>query len=75
LDLEGLRGQRQIQETIEKNGPTPFVHIHLHDLESLWWVVVWIVFYNDFRVPQELAAVEDKTIQYLENAKSNVSRP
>jgi len=26
----------------------PFSHNHLHDLESLWWVAVWVVFYNDF---------------------------
>ncbi len=24
----------------------PFSHNHLHDLESLWWVAVWVVFYN-----------------------------
>ena len=43
------------------NGPTqvsqvPFAHNHLHDLESLWWVAVWIVFYNHFcdsRQPQK----------------------
>jgi hypothetical protein len=28
----------------------PFVHNHLHDLESLWWVAVWLVFYNEFHV-------------------------
>ncbi|KAN0109362.1 hypothetical protein V8E52_009406 [Russula decolorans] len=26
----------------------PFSHNHLHDLESLWWVAVWMVFYNYF---------------------------
>ena len=26
----------------------PFSHNHLHDLESLWWVAVWMVFYNKF---------------------------
>ena len=25
-----------------------FYHNHLHDLESLWWVTVWIAFYNNF---------------------------
>jgi hypothetical protein len=31
------------------NVPTvPFSHNHLHDLESLWWVTVWVVFYNYF---------------------------
>ena len=24
----------------------PFFHNHLHDLESLWWVAVWVVFHN-----------------------------
>jgi hypothetical protein len=27
---------------------SPFCHNHLHDLESLWWVAVWVVFYNYF---------------------------
>jgi hypothetical protein len=27
---------------------SPFIHNHLHDLESLWWVAVWVVFYNHF---------------------------
>ena len=25
-----------------------FSHNHLHDLESLWWVAVWVVFYSYF---------------------------
>lgn len=25
-----------------------FSHNHLHDLESLWWVAVWVVMYNNF---------------------------
>jgi hypothetical protein len=25
-----------------------FFHNHLHDLESLWWIAVWVVFYNNF---------------------------
>jgi len=25
-----------------------FFHNHLHDLESLWWVAVWVVLYNYF---------------------------
>ena len=35
-----------------------FAHNHLHELESLWWVVVWIVFYNDFCAPQQLGEEE-----------------
>jgi Fungal protein kinase len=30
-----------------------FTHNHLHDLESLWWVAVWLVFYNHFRDTQQ----------------------
>jgi hypothetical protein len=26
----------------------PFSHNHLNNLELLWWVAVWIVFYNHF---------------------------
>jgi hypothetical protein len=26
----------------------PFAHNHLHDLESWWWVVVWIIYFNQF---------------------------
>jgi hypothetical protein len=41
----------QEQKSIKNNKPAklPFVHNHLHDLESLWWVAVWVVFYNDLR--------------------------
>jgi hypothetical protein len=37
-----------LQETATKKDLTeaPFSQNHLHDLESLWWVAVWIVFYN-----------------------------
>jgi len=38
----------QQQEQNNKLVQLPFVHIYLHDLESLWWVAVWIVFYNEF---------------------------
>jgi hypothetical protein len=30
----------------------PFYHNHLNDLESLWWVAVWLVFYNCFSKAQ-----------------------
>jgi hypothetical protein len=38
---------------MEQDGGTaqsnvPFSHNHLHDLESLWWVAVWVVFHNHF---------------------------
>jgi len=41
----------QEQKSIKNNKPAKlaFVHNHLHDLESLWWVAVWMVFYHDLR--------------------------
>jgi len=56
---------RQIEQknpiTEDPRPGVPFIHTHLHDLESLWWVAVWIVFYNEFRIPQQPneAAVSD----------------
>jgi hypothetical protein len=43
----------ELDEDTEENKGTaqtvvPFSHNHLHDLESLWWVAVWVVFYNYF---------------------------
>jgi hypothetical protein len=51
--------------SITESSGVPFTHIHLHDLESLWWVAVWIVFYNEFRVPEqsnEAAMLDHKDI-------------
>lgn len=31
-----------------QSAEVPFLHSHLHDLESLWWVAVWVAFYNHF---------------------------
>ena len=35
--------------TIMQRGKVPWVYNHLHNLELLWWVVVWIMFYNHFQ--------------------------
>jgi hypothetical protein len=40
------------QNDIE-SASVPFSHNHMHDLELLWWVVVWIVFYNHFWKSQQ----------------------
>jgi hypothetical protein len=32
----------------------PFSHNYLHDLESLWWVAVWLVLFNHFSKAQGL---------------------
>jgi hypothetical protein len=42
--MQDVRNTSGIQKAIT----TPFSHNHLHNLESLWWVAVWMVFYNCF---------------------------
>lgn len=40
----------------------PFSHNHLHDLESLWWVTVWVVFYHSFSkgtTPRDCLTLQD----------------
>ena len=37
----------------DKHANLPFSHNHLHDLKSLWWVAIWIVFYNHFSKSQQ----------------------
>ena len=45
----------------------PFCYNHLHDLESLWWVVAWVAFHNDLSVIGE----ESPSIT-LEDAKKRL---
>jgi hypothetical protein len=40
----------------------PFIPNHLHDLESLWWVAVWVVFYYYFSegtTPRDRRTLQD----------------
>jgi serine/threonine protein kinase len=46
LDEVSERAERQDEGTTQTN--VLFSPNHLHDLESLWWVAVWVVFYNHF---------------------------
>jgi hypothetical protein len=49
--IEYLRAREQDEgtaQTVETKFKEPFTYNHLHDLESLWWVAVWIAFYNYF---------------------------
>jgi hypothetical protein len=44
---------REIEQYLSETRQDPaakvsFSHNYLHDLESLWWVAVWMVFYNYF---------------------------
>ena len=41
----------------------PFFHNHLHDLESLWWVAVWVIFYNDFSEPEPSFTFQDAQLR------------
>jgi len=43
------RQERKAASAKQSQSANPsFSHNHLHDLESLWWVAVWIVVYNHF---------------------------
>jgi len=45
---EFLNATEQDVGTARSKLEVPFSYNHLHDLESLWWVAVWMVFYNYF---------------------------
>ncbi|OCB90616.1 hypothetical protein A7U60_g2134 [Sanghuangporus baumii] len=40
--VEGRMADIRLKETTERS--TPFFHNDLHDLESLWWIAVWVLF-------------------------------
>jgi hypothetical protein len=65
---------RQIQhhKSIKNNTPTklPFVHNHLHDLESLWWVAVWVIIYNCLCDTQQSNEVPPSDLQDVEHQLS-----
>ena len=44
-DLKKILEERQNEQRLS------WTYNHLHDLESLWWVVVWIIFHNCFSMP------------------------
>jgi hypothetical protein len=50
----------------------PFSHNHLHDLESLWWVAVWVVFYNYFL---EATPSRDRPSFTLRMRRASLSEP
>ena len=52
LDIVDHRPRAKRLKT-EKDTPIPWTHNHLHDLESLWWVAIWIVFNNGFGRPED----------------------
>ena len=55
----GTEGQR-VRTTQTK---VPLFPNHLHDLESLWWVAVWMVFYNNFSSGDHASTLQDTTKQ------------
>jgi Fungal protein kinase len=57
----------QRAETIQNvTASVPFSHNHLHDLESLWWVAVWMVFYNYF---SEVLLSDDRPLKLTDVEK------
>ena len=61
-----LHFQPDTRETQDING-VPWTHNYLHDLESLWWVTVWMVTFNDFstseKLPTDLSEVENQLME------------
>jgi hypothetical protein len=54
-------------KTEDKAAVAPFSHNHLHDLESLWWVAVWIVFYNHLsksKQSEECLSTDIRNVDY-----------
>ena len=61
-----LNGQERDQSIVR----VAFSHNHLHDLESLWWVAVWVVFYNNF---SEETPSRDRTPFTSKNAEDQIN--
>ena len=58
---DSLSEEESDDGTAETN--VPFYHNHLHDLESLWWVAVWMVFYNHFLIKGTPSGYHTLTLQ------------
>ena len=60
-DLDEFRSAKKRDKGMAKT-KVPFSHNHLHDLESLWWVTAWVVFYRSFSdgtAPRSRLTLED----------------
>ena len=60
-DLDEFRRARK-REIEMAEADVPFSHNHLHDLESLWWVTVWVIFYRSFSdgtTPRDRLTLQD----------------
>ena len=58
-----------LEEVIIGGGKIPFEHNYGHDVESLFWLAVFMLFFNeDVRVPpetEEIAAIHKKCSSYV----------
>jgi len=52
-NMPGLSFADLLAQPTSVDAEQPFFHNHLHDLESLWWVAVWMVFHHQFLAPGE----------------------
>ena len=60
-NLHNFRSAKKRDKGMAKT-KVPFSHNHLHDLESLWWVAVWMVFFHYFSegtTPRDRLALQD----------------
>ena len=67
-----VRGFLNRQERDQSIVPVAFSHNHLHDLESLWWVAVWVVFYNNFS-EETPSHASDRTPFTSKNAEDQIN--
>lgn len=54
-------------KTEDKAAAARFSNNHLHDLESLWWVAVWMAFYNDLsrsKQPDECLSTDIRDVDH-----------
>jgi len=61
--------ERELRGEVTARKTVPFFHNHLHDLESLWWVAVWVVVYNYF---SEGTPSRDRPIYTLQDARDQL---
>jgi len=52
-EIQQTEGKEATNAMQNRLADVPFSHNHLHDLESLWWVAVWMAFYNHFSNSQQ----------------------
>jgi hypothetical protein len=58
------------EQHVKTQTSVPFYHNHLHDLESLWWVATWVLFFNYFSKGTPPPVTRQDTEEQLKLARS-----